>query len=204
MTQPILSIDCNEPEGIVTRHIYPMPLSPENLSKLWSKSKRLKNIFGHETEGDWTNFLSVLMTGGNINDVAATGLFWVVDDFVGVFYMTRIIPGVDALVHYIFFDKRHRGREALVKGMIKWGIERYRFNRISVELPEYASAYAKSYIENHLGFKREGKKRKAAQYKGMWFDITLYGLLRSEALSTEENEKWEQDTGNLAVAQQSE
>lgn len=192
--QAILSAICTEPEGQIERVIYKMPLSLANMKTLWEKSRHFHNIFGQDVEGDFQKFMSILMNGDGVNDLSATGLFWVVDDFVGVFYMTRIIPDVDALVHYIFFDKRHRGRENLILSMIKWGFDTFHFNRISVELPEFASPNAKLLIEHHLGFVREGRKRKAVERKGHWFDVVLYGLLRSEAFDTSRSQKWEQST----------
>jgi RimJ/RimL family protein N-acetyltransferase len=184
LSEPVVSAICEEPAGKIERHVYFMPLSVENLKTLWEKSRHFHNIFGQEVEGDFQKFASILMNGDGVKDISATGLFWVIDDFVGVFYMTRIIPNVDALVHYIFFDKRHRGREHLIMEMIRFGFTKFGFNRISAELPSYASPNAAILLEKHLGFVREGRKRGASQNKQGWQDVILYGMLKSEAFAT--------------------
>lgn len=176
----ILSCECDEPDGKKMRHVYKMPLDMENLKKFWETSRDLQTIFSKETRGNFHAFVELLMTGEGA-DVYPNGLFFVVDDFAGIFYMTRIVPGVDALLHYVFFDRRHKGRAQLVKEMLKWAFVHYSFKRLSAELPAYVSANTKDFVDRQLGFTREGRKRKAVEYKGTMFDLNLYGILREEA-----------------------
>lgn len=173
---PILTSICNEKGQDIERSIYFMTLSPDNLRSLWEKSQKYQNLFGFEIHGNFEKFASLMLTGDE-QSIAPTGLFWVVDDFVGVFYMTRIIPNVDALVHYIFFDKIHKGREGLIKDMIRYGFDTFKFNRITVELPDYASGHAFTMIED-IGFNLEGCKQKASENKAGWHDVFLFGLTR--------------------------
>ena len=177
----IVSSICNERGESIERNVYFMTLSPENLRTLWEKSQHYHNLFGFEIEGNFERFAS-LMFRGDENSIAPTGLFWVVDDFVGLFYMTRIIPNVDALVHYIFFDKIHKGREKLMEAMILYAFETFNFKRISVELPDYASGYAFNMIED-LGFNLEGCRQKASENKSGWHDVFLFGMTRENFLN---------------------
>ena len=178
---PVVSAECDEPEGVITRHVYFMPLSPNNLRNLWEKARQFDTLFTEEIRGNFKKFLEVFLRQ-SVNGVETNGLFWVVDDFVGVFYMNNIIPDLEADVHYSFFDRRHRGRLELVRKMISYGFQRYGFQRMTVWIPVYATRHTFKFITD-LGFKDEGKKRKAALYKGKLFDVVLFGILRQEALA---------------------
>ncbi len=111
----------------------------------------------------------------------ARGMVWVVDDFTGVFYVTDIRDTDDALVHYTFFDRKHNGRLHFVKGMLKYVFEKFKFERLSAEIPNYATPQVRRFAEQ-LGFIYEGKRRKATTYKGDRFDVNLYGILKTEVL----------------------
>lgn len=177
---PILEVDCLEPEGKVTRAVRFMPLSVGNLRTLWERARQFDTLFGEEINSDFQRFLEVVIRMGP-EGIEPTGLFWVVDDFVGMFYLTHIIPEQQADVHYSFFDRRHKGRITLVREMLKFAFKRYGFVRVNAWIPVYATEQAFKFVAQ-LGFKDEGKKRKAAFYKGKYFDVVLFGLLREEAL----------------------
>lgn len=176
----ILSVLCDEPEGQVLRHIYPMTLSPENLRKFWEKARQFRTVFGEDINNDFKRFAELFISQDGDN-LRSHGLFWKIDDFVGVYYMTHITP-VEALVHYTFFDRRHRGREQLTREMLKFAFKRYGFWRLNVEIPLYSSPHTFGFVSS-LGFKKEGRKRKAVAYKGEHFDVACFGLLREEALN---------------------
>jgi RimJ/RimL family protein N-acetyltransferase len=178
LSDEVLSCVCVEPEGMVTRTVRFMPLSIDNMRSLWEKSRGHDVLFSQEIRGDFRKFLELFIHEGP-NGVETRGLFYVVDDFVGVFYMTRIIPGVDADVHYSFFDGRFKGRVRLVKEMIRYAFNHYGFRRLSAEIPLYVDYHTHSFVK-HLGFRNEGRKRKAVLYKGEWFDSGLYGILREQ------------------------
>ena len=176
---PILSIECNEPGGVVTRHVYDLIFTPQNLQKFWDNAKQFPTIYGREISSikDFYD-LFISQDGDNLYP---NGKFWIIDDFVGVFYMTEI-SNTESNVHYSFFDKRHRGRELLTKKMIEYIFMKYKFKRINVEIPLFASKYTRFFVTN-AGFKLEGRKRKAAFYKGEWYDVMLYGMLNTEAFN---------------------
>ena len=138
-------------------------------------------MFNEEISNDFQKFAELFLYQIG-NEVSLNGLFWVIDDFVGVYYLNHIVPGVDAQVHYSFFDGCQNGRQDLTKKMISYVFERYDFNRLSVSIPCYAVDATPKFVEN-LGFKYEGKKRKLARYNGDWFDVKLYGLLKENHLN---------------------
>lgn len=177
--KPILSVVCNEPEGAITRFVRPMSLHPDNLQKFWEHSKQFKTLFSSDVKS-FNDFMNLIVDGGPDGYTPIPkGLFWVIDDFVGVFYMTRIEVGKDALVHYSFFDRRHKGRHRLVYEMLKYVFKRYEFNRLSVEIPMYVTEHTFKFVER-IGFRVEGRKRKAALFDNALFDVKLFGLLRSD------------------------
>jgi hypothetical protein len=175
---PIVTAVCKEPEGIVVRYVYPLVLTPENLQKFWEKARKFPQVFGTEVK-DFKSFCELFLSQED-GQVRAHGLFWVIDDFVGVYYMTHI-HNTDALVHYSFFDRRHSGREELTKEMLRYVFRRFGFWRLSVEIPEYATNNTFGFTAA-LGFKKEGTKRNAIMFKDMKRAVKMYGLTREDAL----------------------
>lgn len=184
MTEPILSVECHEKDGTIIRHVYPFVHTRESLNKFYEKSKDLKTIFSREFFGDYERFMSTFFTKDEKGDPVPQGLFWVVDDFVGMFYLTDIYPSIDAQAHYLFFDKKHYGREELTKEMLKYLFNTYSFHRLSVELPNYASPSTRRFIMN-IGFSYEGKKRQSNILNNAWFDTNLYGVLKQDLVQNE-------------------
>lgn len=187
MEDVILSITCNEPEGTKVRHIRPLILSRENLIRLYESYRGFRNVMNVEHRNDFNRFASLFLEQEG-NKVGARGLIWVVDDFTGIFYLTDvdINPGAanpisNATAHYIFFDRRHKGRELLVKAMIRWVFEQLHLRRITVKVPLYATDSTFTFVEKALGFKKEGRIRRALWFDNKWFDVNIYGLLAEEA-----------------------
>lgn len=176
----VLSIECPEPEGTVTRYVYPMTLTPRNLKTFWDKSRKFVTIFNEETRGDFRKFLEVFLREGP-EGIEARGIFWVIDDFVGIMYLTDMQAGVDANVHYIFFDGRHKGRLELVRAMIAYVMEKYDFHRLTAEAPLFYKPSALLFAEQ-IGFVKEGRKRLARPFDNKWFDVNVYGILREESV----------------------
>lgn len=179
----VISCECNEPEGTVIRNVRLLTFTPYNLAELWKRAQRYRTLFRFEIGGDFKRFMNrFVRQNATTGELRPTGLFWVVDDFVGLFYMTDIDIGVDAVVHYTFFDGRHHGRDKLVLGMLKYGFEKFNFNRMTVEIPLHASPRTHNFVELTMKFKKEGRKRGAAELNGKYYDLNIYGILRSEVL----------------------
>lgn len=122
---------------------------------------------------------------------------WNDTDCVGVVYLTDIVPGVDALAHYVFFDGRLRDKEDTVKAMIDWVFEDHPeagwrgLRRLTLEIPDFAKALA-LHATRGLGFggdftytngksrvSVEGVKRKAILWRGELRDILILGKVKA-------------------------
>lgn len=159
--------------------------TPETLQQFWDNAKKFPTIYGHEVE-NFDQFINMFFTPDQFGQLTSNGLFWVFNDFTGVFCLTDIKQEdgelSDANAHYTFFDRRHHGRVPIVKEMLKFWFTKYGFQRLSAQIPNYATPQARHFAQE-CGMAYEGKRRKAAKYKGEWFDVNLYGILRSEVLN---------------------
>lgn len=184
MEKPLFTVMCAEPEGEIERSVYELVFTPQNLQKFWDAAKQFSTLYGREINSI-KEFMDFFITYDRDGNETLEGLFFCIpddksDNFLGVFYITNI-TGTEADVHYSFFDKRHRGRVPLVKKMIKYVFETYGFRRLNASIPLYASPFTRHFVTN-VGFKVEGKKHSAAKYKGIWYDVMLYGMLYSDIL----------------------
>ena len=176
MEEPILKVECDEPEGKFIREVSFAPLTVERLHNLWIQLSKFPMLFNRHIvdEGDFiASFVSE--KDGNLK---ANGLLWEVDD-VGIFFLTDIYPQYQATGHYTFWDGRFRGREQLVREMVKYVFDEFDFHRIIAEVGMFSQSALKA--AERIGFVKEGRLRKAAWYQGDWWDVNLYSILKEEA-----------------------
>lgn len=185
LQEPVLQVQCDEPDSEDKNRIAPvirsvrfMPLTLESLHKFWLKVRVHRNICGVEVNNNYEKFVNIFLRQEKDGSVSSNGLFYVIDDFIGIFYLTNIHAGIDAQMHFIFFDKRTRGRKNLCKSMIEYIFNEFEFHRLSVEVPLYASKHTFNFVES-LGFANEGHKFSAIRFDGRWFDIKQYSRLRN-------------------------
>lgn len=114
---------------------------------------------------------------------------------IGILYLTNVIPGGDALAHYLFFDADLRGKSDLIESIIQWCFEDHptegwvALRRMTVEVPSYAFALAR-HASRYLGFSGpfkytrkgislpvEGVKSNALVWRGAPHDILILGRL---------------------------
>ncbi len=178
---PILTVECSEPEGQVTRHVRPVSLTGERLRFYWEHLKKFDVLFNDFYAGDSAAFIKMFVDQGPGGELRSIGLIWEVDD-VGIFYLTQMAPGHQGHIHFTFWDSRLRGRIELGKEMLIYLMKTFKFHRLVVEVPLYAHKALFRAVES-LGFKKEGRMREAALYKGQWFDVNLYAILNHEVLN---------------------
>ena len=77
---------------------------------------------------------------------------------VGILGLTRVVPGLDALAHFAFFDRQLLGRRKLVLSMMGWAFRELRLRRLSVEIPEHLEPLVR-FARAKLGFRYEGEVR---------------------------------------------
>lgn len=178
----IFSSECDEPKvGRVLRCVYKIDFTPQNLTKMWNEAKKYRTLMGVEifTEEQFVDFF-LNKDGGRY---AAKGLCARIDDFVGIFWLSDINfsrSPFDASIHYTFFDGRNRGRIGLCRDAIKYVFDIYGFDRLWTRVPVYIK-HTLAFVEE-IGFRKEGRVKDGAVYKGRKFDINLYALSKSEVL----------------------
>ena len=179
----VLTIDCPEPEGLVTRTVSFTPLTIDKLREFWDKSSKFPTLFNQRVSS-LEVFLSSFISEGKDGKPKANGLIWEVDD-VGILYLTDIYPVFQATGHFTFWDGRFRGRELLILKMLEYVFEEYGFHRIMTEVPFYTQPTMGA-VER-IGFVREGRLRKATRYRDEWWDVAIYSMLREESTSFSTN-----------------
>lgn len=169
----ILSVECKEPEGTFTRHVRMERLSFERLEFIWNKCKEFKILFNDFVDGDFKAFVNhfVMM---DQDGLTAAGIIYAVDD-VGLFIVNDIRPALSATIHYLFWDKRFRGREELCRRMMKHVFDEFKFRRLETRIPLIAQPAIQN--ASRIGLIREGRLRKAILYEGEWVDMNLYSML---------------------------
>jgi hypothetical protein len=117
---------------------------------------------------------------------------------VGVVYLTRTRPGVDAVAHFCFFDRELRNKTALLRELTHWWLSDHEgwlaLERVTLEIPDYAFRLAR-YTQRKLGFsgafvyrlngktvRVEGVRRDAIRWRGLKRSVLLLGLLREEGV----------------------
>lgn len=179
MSDVILSVTCVEPKGEITHNVSLLEMTMPNLYRFWAEAKRYPVLFGQKLSDDFGKFCEIFMYYDKHGEIQGKGLVWVVDDFTGVFYMTDIYEPDDATVHFSFFDGRIKGRSDLVRQMIRYVFDTYKFRRLSAIVPAYIIPATFKMIED-AGFRLEGRKRKCCPYKDDIFDGYVYGILEED------------------------
>lgn len=173
----ILTMDCSEPSGLIARSVRLCELSMAKLRFLHEKLSKFEVLFNDFTKDNPEAFIRAFVNIDQYGDVHPNGLVWEVDD-VGILALTDIVPQNTAKAHFTFWDRRIRGREGLIRAMLKYVFEQLGLHRIVVEIPLYAVA-AMAAVER-MGFRKEGRMREAVLYRGEWFDVNLYSILDRE------------------------
>lgn len=179
-SNPVITVRCDEPEGTFDRSVNSVVLSWEKLRDWYDKVKDFDVIFNDHVPNTPGGFASIFVSVQENHTVTANGLVWEVDD-VGILYLTDIIPNFSALAHFTFWDRRMRGREELMREMMKYCFKRYNFHRIETRVALFAVPVLGA-VER-VGFVKEGRAREAVRRKGEWFDVNLYAVLREEVLN---------------------
>lgn len=172
----VFECECIERKKQITRKVWLMDYSPENLSKLWEKTKEHRILFNDDINGDVHKFYNVFLFEDGSGQIHAKGLNFIVDDFVGSLFVSNITR-TEADLHFSFFDSYLRYHVAIK--MLEYLFEEYGFDRLSAWFVPFASERVFDFILD-LGFRYEGKKRAAHTYKGNKFELVLYGLLRED------------------------
>lgn len=149
----------------------------DKIKWLWEEMNRYRTLFNDLTRGSADNFYTVMTLPDS---------FWLdvldeQDRLVGMIYWTDLAQMIDANVHLMFFDRKPAEKLELCKAVAKWFFDYFpQCNRMTATLPEIYHATIR--LAEHIGFRREGRKRKSQLMGGHYVDEIILGLLASETL----------------------
>lgn len=89
-----------------------------------------------------------------------SNLIWTTYDnrlLTGCVILTRIVPRIDALLHFLFLDNNLAGKRKLLKNVIGYCFTDLGFNRLSMEVPE--GVRLERFARKVLSFRLEGENR---------------------------------------------
>jgi RimJ/RimL family protein N-acetyltransferase len=176
-TEPLFSFVCDEPNGPVERKVYLATFTPIFLRDMWEKQRKFRTLMGREilTFSDFVDFFVMKTESGKLDP---KGICLVIDDLIGIYWISDINYPAYCEVHYTFFDGRHRGRLELTKQAIKYIFNFWQINLMYVNVALYAKLPIR-FVES-LGFKKEGRLRSRFFYRDKWWDVNSYSLLKEE------------------------
>jgi hypothetical protein len=159
----------NPPDGV---HLLVLK-GYEDVYKLWDKFRLVPSIFDDFTRGDFDRFSRLLTNPSTI---------WLeLDDGDGIMYLTEIMPGLSAYAHFVFWDKKLRGREQLLINTMRWAMITLNLVKINAWIPDFAKAAI--HFAEKLGFQKEGVLRRWSISNGKLYDKVALGMTREEVLN---------------------
>lgn len=131
---------------------------------------------------------------------------WRGGQLVGILTLTRVVPGLEAVLHFVFFDGNLTGKRRLLRHFISTCFRDHGFRRLVMQVPEPVETLIR-FARVKLGFRFEGetgvsdhpalarlgmdnpqvwvarqgsKKEQAHWHDGRWVDVVNLRLLASE------------------------
>jgi RimJ/RimL family protein N-acetyltransferase len=179
MLTPILTVECDEPEGKIDRTVYQSDLSVDDMYRLYEQASKFPYIYAREFSNK-DEFISLFFHKNSVDLFESHGILYIIDDFIGTLFLCNINWHTgEGDIHYSFFDKRLRGRVLLIEAVCRHVFDVIGLERLNVVIPEYVPESVRGYIEL-CGFKLEGRKRKAMIYKGKRYDLHCFGRLKED------------------------
>ena len=133
-----------------------------------------------------------------IADAYVNGIVWDIwhgDEICGIFILNRVVPGIDAYAHFLFFDHELRNKRELCRVAMRQTFADTKLNlhALRVEVPAHMGSLA-GFLRKALGFKFEAERRlsdpalakKASQrhhatlYLGNWENALMLSVTREE------------------------
>jgi len=144
-------------------------LSREKLWQLWTRLSQFDSLFVDDNTKDPEVFIDQFLATDGIT----------LETEGGVMVLRKIIPGLKAEAHVAFWDKHLSPRTEMLKECIKWAFLQFDLQRIETFVAEYARALRR-FIEEKLGFTKEGVLRKTSFHNGQLIDVHVYSILKEE------------------------
>ena len=153
-----------------------MSLTWPKLLLLWEQLKKFRALFSDLTRGDLENFIKYV-----VNEHTFWLEIYKAKELVGIISLENMHLVVDAEAHVFFMDHNLSDKVPVSRATVVWLFDNFPFQRLTVQVPE--RHYATLRFVKNLGFKSEGRKRQAVLINGKWFDVYLFGILRTEVMS---------------------
>lgn len=149
-----------------------------NIDYIWERVKKFDFMFSDELHEDKEAFFAYLLSPSVVVLMVIEGEE--ADDLkpVGIIYIDQICPKYSARMHYIFWDRKQKGRHRVVFTAAEWFFTQFQFHRISVEVPVFAYAALRRLLR--LGIRIEGRRKESVRRNGSWYDVLLFGLHHDE------------------------
>lgn len=153
-------------------------LSPEKVNFLWEQMLKFPFVFDDFTFKRHDIFVESLTLSDNlIFEVWREGDSKL-EDMAGLVNVSNVQPYLDGLLHFLFFDRKLRGKEDVMTRIIVHVMDMMKLRRITCAVPSDRGTGIQ--ILGRLGFSREGRIRKKFLRKEKYLDVIIYGLLREE------------------------
>lgn len=158
--------------------INPQGLTPEFFEWLWEKVSSQDYVFDDFWRGDRNAFAAQLLVPGSFH--------FVIDDR-GYAVVRNLFKSDNAELHYVIWDKAMQFREIKQCGyeIVNWCFKYAKVARITAFVPTYNKNALQ--FATILGFKFEGCLRNGIVYHDKHYDVSIFGLLQSEWLTSRYN-----------------
>lgn len=145
----------------------------DKVRKLWDILGSINGLFDDYTRGQYDQFVQLL---------GARNTVWLErTDGNGILYLTSVIQGLSAVAHFVYWDKKLRGREQFTLDVLRWVMQEINLVKVNSYIPDYAVTVRK--FAERVGLRQEGKIRKWSYIEGKLYDIFIYGITLEEALN---------------------
>jgi hypothetical protein len=168
----------NLPFGVLSEDekLYKVDLWRPNVDDLrivWDQYSRYKVLFSDVVLRDFNHFTAVVLSRSTVVlEVSCER------KRIGLLYATDITMNGSALVHFIFWDRKTKGRQRLILAVLQWGMDELELHKVNMTVPVYA--YAALHRIHKMGIRIEGRRLEAILFDGKWRDVLEFGILRSE------------------------
>ena len=105
-------------------------------------------------------------------------MFFEVGDYLGAFWLTRIVPGWKADVHITLWDDKARDQHIAAKAFLKELMFKLKLRRINAYIPQHLEPALKYALR--LGFHQEGVIHYGDYYDGDLRDVYMLGLYEED------------------------
>jgi len=103
--------------------------------------------------------------------------FWKGEQLVGLISFSDYFPGVSVVIHAMFHpDHRDAMNRKALKQVFGYAFKELLVSRVTTYSIKGVTDSIVKFIKG-IGFKKEGRLRKAVELSGEFFDLDLYGML---------------------------